>query len=104
MHKMLLPFLVSVLLSFGGSAFAEDAKLTFWNQQRRGANCFNKAITTNYFSAAHAAGIEFLRLAPDKWKPQQRALHDEPSLVQLLAAAQALGDGHEVGGLDTLTA
>ncbi len=72
MQKILLSVLLGVLLSLGSRAFAENSKLTFWNQQRRGANCFNQAITTNYFSAAHAVRIEFLRLAPDKWKSQQR--------------------------------
>ena len=48
------------------------SKADFWKQQRRGANCFNKAITTNYFESARAAGIEFLRLAPDKWLPHQK--------------------------------
>lgn len=72
MQTFLLRVLVGLALSLGGSVGAESSKLDFWNQQRRGANCFNKAITTNYFQAAQAAGIEFLRLAPDKWKSQQR--------------------------------
>lgn len=72
MQKILLSVLFGALLSLGSRAFAENSKLDFWNQQRRGANCFNKAITTNYFQAAQAVGIEFLRLAPDKWKSQQR--------------------------------
>jgi len=72
MRKFLLKILVVLSLLLGITVVAGDSKIDFWNQQRRGANCFNKAITTNYFQAAQAAGIEFLRLAPDKWKPHQK--------------------------------
>lgn len=72
MLKRLLQIAVGLALGYGADVGAEDSRLTFWNQQRRGANCFNKAITTNYFQSARSAGIEFIRLAPDKWKPQHR--------------------------------
>jgi len=67
-----LKVLVAVLPLFVTSGLAGNARLDFWNQQRRGANCFNQTLATNYFSAAHAAGLEFLRLAPDKWHSAQR--------------------------------
>lgn len=73
MPRLLAQIAFVVGLWLGGSSLvAENSKLAFWNQQRRGANCFNKEITTNYFQSARAAGIEFVRLAPDKWKPHQR--------------------------------
>ena len=72
MNKLPVKIVAVLSLLLGANALAANPKLDFWNQQRRGANCFNKAITTNYFQAAQAAGIEFLRLAPDKWKSQQR--------------------------------
>jgi endoglucanase len=72
MNKLTAQIFLVLSLGLGGHVLAANPKLDFWKQQRRGANCFNKAITTNYFQAARAAGIEFLRLAPDKWMPQQR--------------------------------
>lgn len=72
MNNLPAKILVVLSLLLGANVLPANPKLDFWNQQRRGANCFNKAITTNYFQAARAADIEFLRLAPDKWKSQQR--------------------------------
>lgn len=39
----------------------------FWRKQRRGANGFNRTVTRDWWRAAHQAGIEWVRLAPDKW-------------------------------------
>ena len=72
MNKLPVQILVGLGLLLAANVLAANPKLDFWKQQRRGANCFNKAITTNYFQAAHTAGIEFLRLAPDKWKSAER--------------------------------
>lgn len=72
MHKTTASFFVGIGLLLGTNVLAENPKLAFWNEQQRGANCFNKAITTNYFQAAQAAGVKFIRLAPDKWKPRQK--------------------------------
>jgi hypothetical protein len=38
-----------------------------WQKQRRGANGFNRTITCDWWRAAYQAGIEWVRLAPDKW-------------------------------------
>ena len=37
-----------------------------------GANYFNQTPSDNWFTEAKAAGIEFARVAPDKWKGEQR--------------------------------
>jgi len=110
MHKFLLPVLVGVWLLLGGSACAENSKLGFWNQQRRGANCFNKAITTNYFQSARAAGIEFFRLAPDKWKSRQRDFlignadgFEKLDTDDLRQLEQVLDDAHAAGVKVVLT-
>lgn len=47
-------------------------KIDFWNQQRKGANFFNKAPTRERFEAGCELGLEFIRLAPDKWESDDR--------------------------------
>lgn len=46
--------------------------LSFWNTQRRGANFFNEVETRERFRAAREAGLEWVRLVPDKWKGARR--------------------------------
>ncbi len=48
------------------------SKISFWNTQRRGANCFNREVTPDWWASAKKAGIEFVRLVPDKWPGQHR--------------------------------
>ena len=43
-------------------------KLPYWDQQRKGANCFNLDCDRAYFAAARAAGIHVVRLTWSKWK------------------------------------
>ncbi len=104
MQRLLLQVWMGVLVLLADSVVAENTKLDFWNQQRRGANCFNKAITTNYYQAAHAAGIEFLRLAPDKWKPQERDFlignadgFERLNAEDLKQLKRVLDDAHQAG-------
>ena len=40
---------------------------SYWDRQRRGANLFNRVETAERLRAAAAAGIDFVRLAPNKW-------------------------------------
>ena len=47
---------------------AEEPPLSFWNTPRRGANFFNETETRERIRAAREAGIEWIRLVPDKWK------------------------------------
>ena len=54
---------VILLASVSTSARGDD----YWARPRRGANFFNQVETRERFAAAAAAGIEFVRLAPDKW-------------------------------------
>ena len=53
-------------------ASATSSKIAYWNTQRRGTNCFNEVLTRDWWTAAKAAGIEFVRLAPDKWSTKKR--------------------------------
>ena len=43
------------------------SKIAYWNTTRRGANLFNSVERAERLQAAHAAGIEFVRIAPNKW-------------------------------------
>jgi len=65
---MLLCF---VSITFCAQSFALD-KMSYWNVQRKGANFFNQTPTSDWFVAANEVGIEFARLAPDKWNCEQR--------------------------------
>lgn len=49
-----------------------DSKLSFWDVPRKGANMFNKDILREDIRAAKELGIEFLRIAPDKFSTKQR--------------------------------
>ena len=82
----------------GGEAFR------FWDQQRKGANCQNRRVPREYWRAAAAAGLEFVRLLPDGMASRNRdfligsadrftALDeaDLRTLVTILDEAQAAG-------------
>lgn len=58
------------LLLIGSPAAAE--KMAFWDTQRKGANCFNVEPSEAWFAAARALGVDWVRLAYDKWKGQGR--------------------------------
>jgi len=55
----------------GGFGYAEDPA-GFWSEPRRGTNFFNGVERAERFEAAAAAGIKFVRLAPNKWKAAGR--------------------------------
>jgi endoglucanase len=48
------------------------SKISFWNEQRRGANYHNKVPTKDWWLAAKEAGIKVVRLFPNNWEKQQR--------------------------------
>ncbi len=58
------------LLLIGSPAAAQ--KMAFWDTQRKGANCFNVEPSEAWFAAARALGVDWVRLAYDKWKGQGR--------------------------------
>lgn len=52
---------------------AADSKISFWdNQLRRGANFMNENPSEKWFKDAASINIEWVRLAYDKWKTDQR--------------------------------
>lgn len=69
LQSILLCFLSITLFC---AAYADDSKMEYWNVQRKGANYFNQTPSDDWFIAAKEAGIQFARLAPDKWKCERR--------------------------------
>jgi hypothetical protein len=63
-----------VLTLAGAVAAGEraDTAASFWERQRRGANCQNRKLGPEYWTAAAGAGIEFIRLLPDAWPAAER--------------------------------
>ncbi|MCK4659613.1 MAG: cellulase family glycosylhydrolase [Phycisphaerae bacterium] len=49
-----------------------EQPLQFWDRQRKGANLFNKVETRERLETARDLGIEFIRLAADKWESDSR--------------------------------
>ncbi len=50
-------------------------KIAFWDSPRHGANLFNQVELKERLTAARQAGVEFVRLAPNKWlngRPESR--------------------------------
>ncbi len=52
--------------------FASNVRWEEWNHQKKGANYFNKAPHKDWFKAASNLGVQFVRLAADKWIPERR--------------------------------
>lgn len=54
-------------------------KMDYWNEQRRGSNFMNSTSLPDNYAAAKEQGIEFIRLAPDKWgKDRDHLFNDKP--------------------------
>jgi hypothetical protein len=47
-------------------------RLSFWDSPKRGANFFNEVETRERLRAAREAGLEWVRLVPDKWTSSGR--------------------------------
>ena len=73
MKRSVVVTAAGVLLASGLSAGVASERdpgerLSFWDTQKRGANFFNEVETRERFRAAREAGLEWVRLVPDKWK------------------------------------
>ena len=67
----MLPLLLMICLA--AAAQTDPAgKMSYWSQQRKGANCANRDVEPEYWQAAAEVGIEFIRLAPDSWRTTER--------------------------------
>lgn len=63
--------LVALAVLVAAPAHGADA-LRFWDQKRKGANCQNRRVPREYWQAAAAAGLEFVRLLPDGMPSRSR--------------------------------
>lgn len=76
-------------------------KIEFWESPRKGANCFNAVPEVQWFQAARELGVEWVRLAYEKWDGERRDFlmgdadnfsslvkEDLNSLIQVLEWAQ----------------
>ncbi len=103
------PFLTLVLLAALGATglpgAANAAVADFWSTPRRGANLFNARESGERLRAAAAAGVEWVRLAPDKWEGEGRdfLMGDADSFTAIpprdLARLRAVLDSAEVAGV-----
>lgn len=93
------------LLLAAAPALADSSKIDFWATPRKGANMFNQVQTEAQFAAAAEHGIQWIRLAPDKWKPHGKdfligdADHYtalDPVDLATLKTALAAADRHHV--------
>jgi hypothetical protein len=69
---MRLMTIVLATLVVGVPGASANEKLAFWDQQRKGANGGGGGDIDDWFRAATAAGIEYVRLAPATWKGEGR--------------------------------
>lgn len=54
-------------------------KMSYWNEQRKGTNFMNSTSLPDNYEVAKEQGIEFVRLAPDKWsKDRDFLFNDKP--------------------------
>ncbi|PPE03666.1 glycoside hydrolase family 5 protein [Holospora curviuscula] len=71
--KICKHFLRLFLMSTNSLATTEiQEKIKFWNTQKKGANIFNRKVTLEDVKAAKQYGIQFLRIAPDKFVSAHR--------------------------------
>ncbi|SDS17763.1 Cellulase (glycosyl hydrolase family 5) [Paenibacillaceae bacterium GAS479] len=52
-------------------------KMAFWNEQRKGANFMNSTSLPGNYAAAKEQGLEFIRVAPDKWSKERQFLFED---------------------------
>lgn len=71
-HRTLSASLILILLLFPSSWLIGNGKMDFWKTPRKGANYFNAIPDEAWFQAAQDLGIEWVRLAYEKWTGAER--------------------------------
>lgn len=69
MKKNLAVLLIYILSSSGSVIYGQN---DFWDTQKKGGNCFNEVMTEQWFIDANELGLEWVRLAYDKWESEER--------------------------------
>ena len=67
--KFVLPYILPLILF---SQEISENKIKYWDTQRKGANCFNRTVSSTWFTAAKEINIQFARIATDKWLCEKR--------------------------------
>lgn len=73
--KFSLAGMIVSALAWGSLPAMAESKIAFWDSPRCGANLFNQVELKERLVAARRAGVEFVRLAPNKWlngRPESR--------------------------------
>ncbi|GAB4164118.1 MAG: cellulase family glycosylhydrolase [Rickettsiaceae bacterium] len=71
-HIQLCMLVIFTLMNSSIVLASPVQKITFWNVQQKGANIFNRSVTSDDIKAAKKYGIKFIRLAPDKFASLHR--------------------------------
>lgn len=69
MNKNYAVLLIYMLSSNGSVIYGQN---DYWNTQRKGGNCFNDTLSEEWFIDAKDLGLEWVRLAYDKWESKER--------------------------------
>lgn len=71
--KAILVLLLSVItIGWGGQLKSQPSKIMFWDNQQKGANCFNAVPSREWFESAAKANIKFVRLTYEKWNSNEQ--------------------------------
>ncbi|MBA3752088.1 cellulase family glycosylhydrolase [Candidatus Dependentiae bacterium] len=72
MNKVTVVLICTIFHSISNYGSVLESTRDYWSMQRKGANFFNKVPGVDWFVKAKEFGIEFARLAPDKWHSVER--------------------------------
>ncbi|MCB0405550.1 MAG: cellulase family glycosylhydrolase [Bdellovibrionales bacterium] len=61
-----------LILAVVSHSLSANAKMDFWNTQRKGTNFFNEIETLERFRSAKKIGVEVVRLVSNKWPSTQK--------------------------------
>ena len=64
--------LLCIALLCASGAAAETTKIRFWDTQRKGANQQNSGHHAEWYVAAQALGLDYVRLLPDAWPAEEK--------------------------------
>ena len=69
---MRIIFVLFLILGFSIQSKSQNSKISFWENQQKGANYFNSTPTREWFQSAANANIRLVRLTFEKWKGAEK--------------------------------
>ncbi len=72
MKRLSVVWIAMIFCSITNHGSVLEGAMDYWSIQRKGANFFNKVPGVDWFVKAKEFGIQFARLAPDKWQGAER--------------------------------